>query len=378
MKISKPTLREEADCVKIQVAVETAHGQEILWYAVDKRYRDYLTPERSDGFVVALLPLALKLGEDIHVEGVLSEKLYYNLSHYYVHVLAKSAVEFKEINICPESTDGSALANEGGVLTGFSAGIDSFCNAYDHYYHPLTPSGLKITHFNFNNVGSHGGWNYARARELFNRRYERLKAFPDSLGMEFIRVDSNLSDLLKMRFPQAHTPSNASVALLFQKLFKRYYYASGCKYGDIYVGLTKDTAYHDPIGLPLLSTETLECVPTGSQYSRLRKIEIVSDMAAARRYLDVCVELDPDAGKNCGQCWKCGRTLLTLELLGKIDHFKDVFDMAAWKKRKARQTVKMLWKKKDPFHAEMLAHARASRYPFPLPYRMLAVALGAQ
>lgn len=260
-------------------------------------------------------------------------------------------------------------------MTAFSGGIDSFCNLYDHYYNPLTPPGLRITHFNFNNVGSNGEWDPVQARMLFHTRYSRLKAFPASLGMDFIQVDSNLNNILQMNFEQAYTPRNVSVPLLFQKLFKRFYLASAHEYRDVYVGPAPDPGYHDPIALPLLSTETLECVVTGSQYTRPQKTAIVAEMEAARHYLDVCVSMESNAARNCGRCFKCARTLLTLELLGKIHHFTKVFDMAAWKEVRTRRIIKTLWQRKNTYHAEILEHAELSNYQFPWHYKALANAL---
>ena len=43
--------------------------------------------ERYDGFLVALLPLAMQIGEDIEIEGSVSEQLLYNISNYFMKIL---------------------------------------------------------------------------------------------------------------------------------------------------------------------------------------------------------------------------------------------------------------------------------------------------
>ena len=47
--------------------------------------------------------------------------------------------------------------------------------------------------------------------------------------------------------------------------------------------------------------------------------------------MDVCFNFH-----NCGHCAKCYRTLLTLDLLGKVDKFKPVFDVETYKKNRSK------------------------------------------
>ena len=55
--------------------------------------------------------------------------------------------------------------------------------------------------------------------------------------------------------------------------------------------------------------------------------------------LDVCVA-NPDKRLaleklNCSRCWKCTRTLLTLEALGRLDAFEKVFDLPYYRTHRA-------------------------------------------
>ena len=196
------------------------------------------------------------------------------------------------VKILPKSLDNDkGYTCKDGVVTGFSGGVDSFCTIKDHYFDNTLPS-YKITHLIFNNVGSHGGKNPEEARKLFNQRYEVVKGFTQDVGIEFIKIDSNLTDLLNMKFQQTHTCRNASAVLQFQKLFGKYLYASAYPYKDCYTDKTYDIAYTDPIAIHLLSTETLECISSGCQYSRVEKTERISDLEYATRYLNVCVKRD--------------------------------------------------------------------------------------
>ena len=83
---------------------------------------------------------------------------------------------------------------------------------------------------------------------------------------------------------------------------------------------------HGDIGLagamtfPLLSTPALTVESTSSGMSRIeRTLALVGGPYA--RYLDVCIDADPDRTTNCSRCWKCMRTMLTLEIAGSLDEF---------------------------------------------------------
>jgi hypothetical protein len=262
-----------------------------------------------------------------------------------------------------------------GVGTGFSAGVDSFALLRDHWVDEQRP-GYRVTHLLFNNVGSHGDRDFAAARRLFEQRYEAVSGYAESIGLPFLRVDSNLSDLLRMNFQKTHTPRNFSVVLLFQRLFGRYYYASTYRYRDCFVGPDAyDMAFADPFAVHLLSTETLDCVSTGSQWTRVEKTARVAEVPGAARWLNVCTNVEA-GGRNCSTCTKCARTLLTLEMLGLLDRFAGAFDLDAWARTRNRfvSTVVLNARDDGPFTREIREHAAATGYRF-TPWQRAATAL---
>jgi hypothetical protein len=60
---------------------------------------------------------------------------------------------------------------------------------------------------------------------------------------------------------------------------------------------------------------------SGTEMTRLRKVEIVADWPVALQHIRVC-QNDNSGGKNCGTCEKCIRTMLMLEGLGKLRECK--------------------------------------------------------
>jgi len=359
MRIHMPEIRRERDAVRLESLVERPGRTEYLWYSVPHSYEDYLTTERLDAFVVGLLMLGMMKGEDIYVDGPMSEKLFYNITSYYMRILEGAFPSLHRIQVIPERLDRAAPGERGGVATGFSGGVDSFCVLADHLWGSV-PDGYRITHLLFNNVGSHapGG------RRLFEERFARLLPAAREMGIPFVKIDANLDQMLSgLPYLQSHSPRNVSAVLALQKLFSRYLYASGQKYEDCHGGRAGATGYSDPMSLPLLSTEATECIPTGSQYSRVEKTARISDIPLTYRYLDVCVS-SKQAG-NCSRCFKCSRTMLTLEMLGKLDRYGSAFDLGIWQKNRIRFIGHALFSR-DIYLKEIVKNARARSWRFPV------------
>jgi len=373
MKIYKPEIIENEENVKIQCYFEYLEGSDYLWYSLDKKYSKYLVTEKLDGFLLGLLILAMKKREDIYLDWPVSEKLYFNLTNYYIKILSTTAEELQPVKIIPSAFDkGDTYTCEKAVGTGFSGGVDSFCTIYERLFKEDIPESFKITHFVFNNVGSHGDFNMDRAQELFNERYEMLKSFPEGIGKDFIKIDSNLSDILKIKFEPTHTPRNLSVILLLQKLFNKFYYASAYCYTDCCIKFDSGCSASDPITLSLLSTETLDFIPEGSQYTRVEKTEIISDFELAQRYLNVCV----NEGENCSVCFKCMRTILTLEILGKMEQFKKVFNFDKYYWAKCGYITSILKDSQNALGNEILELAKSKNFTLPLKSRLTALLPG--
>ncbi len=364
MKISSPEIVQQHGNVLYRVSVDFSKGTQTLWYSLSAEFAA-LVCDRSDAALVALLIPAMVCGEDIYISGTVSEKLYYNLSVRYQHILQSLIPSLHLIKIYPSNVE-PASYKAAGVATGFSAGIDSFSVLSDHHYKEV-PLGFRVTHLLYNNVGSHdkGG------EHLFIERYVRLKSFvKERIKLPFVAVNSNLNDFYGLNFQQTHTPRNVSVALLLQGGIGRYLYASGCGYANVFIGATHCMAYSDPITIPLLSTEALDAFSVGSEYTRVQKTLCVADIEDSYKTLDVCVGATNKA-ENCSTCVKCLRTLLTLEIAGMLDCYRDVFDLELYRRNRHSYITNML-QGNDFFFREIDAFAKEREFKFPLSSRWLA------
>ena len=77
--------------------------------------------------------------------------------------------------------------------------------------------------------------------------------------------------------------------------------------------------------LQCLSTESLQFI-LSDYATRIEKTKVIADDPIANKFLDVCFCFN-----NCGKCSKCRRTLVTLDILGKVDNFKESFNIEDFK-----------------------------------------------
>ena len=76
--------------------------------------------------------------------------------------------------------------------------------------------------------------------------------------------------------------------------------------------------------------------------------------------------------KNCGRCLKCLRTLLALDILGKIDAYKDVFDLDEDYKRKDNYICYIARMRYDDVYSkELVDLILTTNYPIPFKAKVL-------
>jgi len=363
--IDLPEIVEYKDEARIQSLITLPDRSVTLWYSVPRKYRDYLTTEQLDGFVIACLPEAMRRGTELVVNGPMSERLHYNLSNYYCHIRTLLYPHETAIRIRPASLTNKPLECAAkGVAAGFSGGVDSFSIIHDHYTKPTSGS-YKLSHLVFTNVGSHGTANPEHSRKVFRARYECLRGYTDRAGIELIPIDSNLSELVQSKYWHATVLRHGSAVMMLQKLFARYIYASTLRYQDSLRDLarTRDSSHLDAISAHLLSTESFETILAGCQQTRIEKTRLVSQVENANKYLNVCIRNLLD-GRNCSRCATCRRTMYTLEMLGLLDQFAEVFDLDIWSRIRNRfVSSDLLARSVLPLANEILTYTKESNYP---------------
>jgi len=324
--VGLPVVSARDGKARISSTIRIDGEDKVLWFEVDAAYADFLAADTLDAFAAAALLPAILRGRDIRLKGPMSSRLYYNISRNLIPIFSDYLGVPRTARIFHDGLLTGPAKKGSGVAAGFSGGIDSLCNYRDHSG-DRAPEEFCITHFLFNNIGSHGQVSPEQDRALFLRRYTRLEPLARRENIPLIAVDSNFDEFMKLDFERTHTLRNAVVALLLQNKIGKFIYASSNPFGKTRIALGYDMSPLECVILPMLGTERLDCIPAGAQMTRVEKTERVAEMEISREYLDVCVAAQnaPEGFMNCSCCGKCLRTQLTLEVQGNLGKYEKVF-----------------------------------------------------
>lgn len=316
-------------------------GDFIMWYKVSKEFSKYVCTERADAFVVACLYFSMAAGLDIISDIPVTSCLLYQLNEQQIPLLCNNKSGFRRVSIhAPVASEIGKSADFVG--TGISCGIDSFCTIMLGLKESL-PKENKLTHLAVFNTGSLNFYGYENISSLETWREETEKELAyhihegkivaRKLGLSFISIDTNIPDLYQGAFLLSHTYRNLSCILATQKMWLTYYYASTGE-GILYQpNLTLGTGSYDVSTISNISLYHLKMYTSAFEVTRMQKLQMIADNPVVQEHLNVCSH-----GKvNCGCCTKCKRTLLNLDILGKLDDYKQAFpDMAYYKKNRIK------------------------------------------
>lgn len=359
LTIHCPEIIEGESNTILQAKFECGNIKDILWFSTTKEFGGYLCQERGDAFLVAMLLYAMKRGEDIHILAPISERLYYTLTKHLVKFISDIFPGYHQIQIMCDIDTGH-IENAAGVGTGMSCGIDSFYTVIEHT-DKFCPPNYKLTHLTFFNVGASGDYGGDHARDLFHQRIEAVRPCADELHLPLVTLDSNISEILDMNFVPTHTYRNVAAVLALQKLFRFYYYSSGYSLRQ-FESNNSDSSHYDVYALDMLSTNDTKFFSSGEIHSRVEKTDIVSSHPLSYEHLNVCVSKNI----NCSRCHKCQRTLITLDLLGKLYLYNKVFDLNDYQIHRSKYFGMILgdWKN-DLMKKEIYDSIKLNQYPVP-------------
>lgn len=326
---------------KIMIDIESNSSIKTLYFEVDNKYSEYLCDELYDSFVVSLLPYAVKHNEDIIIDGYISSKIYYQLTTYLIPLLCKA---FNKKLIKMETNVKEIYYNGTGVGASISCGVDSFYTLLKHQNQK--DEKYNITHLTFFNAGSNGEYGGEKARDLFNKRVEYVGKFCEENNYNLITIDTNINEFLMMNHEKTHTFRTLGCVLALQKLFSKYYFASGLPFDGSHID-ESDTAFYDILNVQCFSNENISFYCSGIETTRLEKIKYISNFKETYNWLNVCV-IDES---NCGKCEKCIRTMTALDSIGSLERYSNVFDIDEFYKNKSKYMVNIL-----EYNREKLKH----------------------
>jgi hypothetical protein len=317
MIINSPIIEYKAEDALIRAYIEFEHKRYLsrnIWFEMPLEYV-HESMASYEPFVVAVLMVAMSMGEKIKVKGNISPRLMYGLRQYqdYFHfwfprklkVVDIEADYYKEID---QEVRGNKAASY------FSGGVDSTYTLWSHLkYKPMIEQ-QQIGHCIFVQ-----GWDIPLARRNFyeslKQKYNRLLS---ELGVSLLPVRSNLRELLvhaRVAWGISHGTALGSLGLMMHHHFARIYIPGGTSYGrNLKWG-------SNPITDPLLSTENVLFVHHGGDMSRVEKVKKIADWPPSYYWLRVCW-LNSRGEDNCCKCEKCLKTMVSLEVAGTLREHK--------------------------------------------------------
>ena len=357
-------VRLEADIKFIDV--DAQYPADTLWFEIRQDYGRAFADDTYDAFLLVGLYLAMYHKTDLRIRGNVSKKLYKNAKWYIQKILCDFSSALSPVEII---IDGFAPTEIQGryVGAGISCGVDSLSTIYDRFVKETDPD-YRISALCIFNCGSHGDFDSAHTQQVFRSRVVRSVEVANALQLPVVIVDTNLH-----RFRHDKDKDTVlylsfySCVLALQNLLKRYYVPSGREYAEIKTSGHYDLAgFADSYLIPLIQSERVELIIDGCQHRRVDKVADIADWDIARKYLNVCLLQKGEDSTNCGKCSKCLRTMLTLEILGKLENFAGVFNLDEWRKSSFQYKVDSVRRADEEiFFSENVELAREKNFPMP-------------
>lgn len=292
--------------VRLSAQVNYRSGaSETLWFEFPSSYRDSLS-ESGNPWAALLLPLAMELGEDLHIEATLDSRLAEGLSelqeiwHCWYPRLKKVEVTHGGFSSLPAPSSERAASF-------FSGGVDSFYSALKHQPDsgaaPLARDLVFVWGFDVK----------LSQVEVAERLIGELETTAKELGAQLIAVATNIRETRWAETDWAHHSHGAAlgaVGLCLEPRLSDLLIPSTESYQQLYAWGSH--ALTDP----LFSTGSMRVRHDGAEASRLDKVRLLANSEVAMRSVRVCWQ--SDSAENCCRCQKCQRTMLQFQVIGRL------------------------------------------------------------
>ena len=336
IEISNLRKRTLGDMTRLEVEINfigmtSPYSEKTLYYEIDKKYNHMFADDSYDAFVLVPLWLAMYHKQNLHIRGKISKKLFQNIKWYIQKIWCDYWDVFSPVNLIVDGFT-SPLKERGKIVgAGISCGVDSLSTIYDHFIREDDPD-YKINALFYFDCGIFGTFGDEMSKDITLTRSIPGRNVATELGLPYYYLKSNLhafrkqDDLVRFNYIAVY-----SCALSLSNDVGRYYVSNTTNYEEI--KKFRDSFHNDDMAefcesylVPLIQNERVDLIIDGCQYRRVDKLRNIVDWDITKKYLNVCWRYTPD-GSNCTLCPKCLRTLLPLEIMGKLDDYKNVFDL---------------------------------------------------
>jgi len=326
MKISGLALKTFPGKVRIQAEVKSSNTPGLIWFELEKKYKDFLIHDRFDALAIMLLSAAMAANEPIYIEGDLSTRLFSNLL-YYLETLKSFYPGTDKISIYPNGLNAKNCDIKKAQGASFMLNRETIETIQDNfgaleyllyvnvgeYYPGQCTAPKEPAKFAGERPGKPGG-------SSFEQRVQKLKNANDTyLNKELIAIDSNLEMFAQPQLDPELTFGTMTIgaALLLQGLLSGYYMPAAVYDYNIAQG---------PIPLPwhFFITDTLEIIHDNPRYTRPGDREATPTPGNLLPLLNRCGIEEPRE-KDCTACRQCISSMISSPGAGYKEIFFNVF-----------------------------------------------------
>ena len=292
-----------------------------LWFCYSDNYQPVAL--NADAFLIYILRYAM-----IHNKDIVSKvPVHYELLNS-INRLLIPAIHLADPGRAKMTVSAPVLAEYDchqapGVITGFSCGVDSFYALLNHYR--TGDRNLDVTHvffFDFFSQNINNQWN----------AFTIAKNVAAEMGFSIIKMCTNVLNVLNLNWYPTHLYSLFAAVNSMQDIVGKHYLSSSFYVTDVNMNnpLFVDPAHYELLLIKAFHHKDMETYIEGP-VARIDKTDFIADFPIVQNHLSVCW---PRVDDNCGICSKCVRTLVDLDVCGKLDKFATVFDIADYKEKR--------------------------------------------
>lgn len=283
---------------------EPRRGED-YWFEVSRDLAPWLSSS-GNPWLVCLLPLAATLGQKL-VLGTPTDRTLLRNSMDLLRLWRTWYPALSEVVVETEVRDAEVEPEPSRRAVFFSAGVDSFFTI-----RPTLADGSRGLDVD-DLLAVHGFDIDLDQPQAFARHRARLERVSLAAKKELVCIATNLRETRLNRVPWGpllHGPALVGVGLALERRYRELVISSTHDYRTIHPSGSHPTAD------PLMSTRCCRVVHYGAEFDRLAKTEKIAGWPLALQFLHVCFRGKSEL--NCGRCEKCLRTMLMLELAGKL------------------------------------------------------------
>jgi len=300
---------------RIQQAGRPAGTPDEVYFAYPESFAHFLD-RSADPFVPALLVPCMETGEPLELPFPVSSRLL-RQTHAVQDFLLSLYPALRRVELRADADDAPVGVRAPNTATFFSGGVDSFYTLFRCADPGYVEGARPLTHLILvrSTAGAdHRGFGApTRSTPELERHQAEIDCVARKAGKDLIVAETNL----QRRFGTLnwnlhyHGAALAAIALALSRGLGAVLISSSYAFGEV-----RRWGSH-PLLDPLWSTDRLRVVHVGAEAQRTQKLVTVADQALAMHHLRVCLK-NGGAAPNCGRCSKCVRTMLILELMGRL------------------------------------------------------------